>query len=341
MCQLLRDWSTRAWLHVAGSTRRVWPRLGTKPGDPLAGLLCALAFLTFQKVLIRGLAAAGISETVELKGRGVFPTGGVRSQVDLLPPTYLYDFAVLVSAKDAVTLLRKVVMVASRAVEMAKSYGLRLNFRKGSPSAWRPGSKAAKRMLVSIEGAGGDTDVPAFAMSGGGFPRIVRSYRHLGIMATATSPIGQEVALRTAAGQVAHTALAKAVFNKADIPVPTRIGVAVAWVHSRCMYLAGMWLLLSGQPQRRFDAGMMRPLRIICGVHKPPAEGELHVPSLEVLRRLRRASPAWILIIACFEGLAAGSRLHAGLGAVGRWSGMAACSHRFVGGGRGPGTAQA
>ncbi len=96
-----------------------------------------------------------------------------------------------------------------------------------------PRSKDARRFLVLAEGADGDQAVPALALSVGRHLRVVRVYRHLGVMATATSPIGQEIALRTAAGRLAHTALSKAVFNKGDLPTAARIGMAVACVHSR------------------------------------------------------------------------------------------------------------
>ncbi len=53
---------------------------------------------------------------------------------------------------------------------------------------------------------------------------------------------------------------------------------------------------------------MMRLLRTICAVHTAPAEEEELVSILEVLQRLRRESPAWVVVLARLRTLMRSSR---------------------------------
>jgi hypothetical protein len=54
---------------------------------------------------------------------------------------------------------------------------------------------------------------------------------------------------------------------------------------------------LSPPQQRRYDAAMMRPLRIICGAHRPPSEGQRHTHNVEILEELLIVPPAWVLVL--------------------------------------------
>jgi hypothetical protein len=194
--------------------------------------------------------------------------------VEVLIPTYLDDFVVLARAADCMELLDRIEMIASTAAAVAASFGLRLNFSAGKTECLAviagPKAKAARQRLIVAEGADGGGDIPALPLSGGGCIRMVKAYKHLGAMAAATCPLGQEVAARTSSAGVACSALCRPVLGKTALPAKTRVAVAVACIHTRCNYLAGTWPLLSAPQQRRYDAAMMRPLRIICGAHRPP-----------------------------------------------------------------------
>ena len=125
---------------------------------------------------------------------------------------------------------------------------------------------------------------------------MVKAYKHLGALAAASCPLGQEIAARTSSAGVACSALCRPLLGKTVFPAKTRVAVASACIHTRCNYLAGTWPLLSAPQQKRYDAAMMRPLRIICGAHRPPAEGQRHTHNVEILEELLVVPPAWALV---------------------------------------------
>ncbi len=73
-------------------------------------------FLVFQQTLNREVAAAGLAESVQLKGQGIFSSLEAPTTVPLSVPALLDDFAVLVPAPECITLLENIEVVAKTAV---------------------------------------------------------------------------------------------------------------------------------------------------------------------------------------------------------------------------------
>ena len=147
--------------------------------------------------------------------------------------------------------------------------------------------------------------VQCLPLACGGHLRVVPAYRHLGAVATSGAALSQDVAKRTAAAHLATTALRRSVLSRDQIQRNAKVAVAKACVHSRGLYLAGLWGLLPAGLMGRFNAAMMRPYRVILGLNRAPEDGQ-HVGNAEVLRVLRQPSPAWTLLLA---RAAAGIRL--------------------------------
>ncbi len=200
--------------------------IGTKPGDPLADLLFALVFLAFQISLCVELRVLGVLFTVPMRGCGIFGDASIKRMVEVLIPTYLDDFVVLARAADCMALLDQIEMIASTAAVVAASFGLRLNFSAGKTECLAviagPKAKAARQRLIVAEGADGAGDTPALPLSGGGYIRMIKAYKHLGAIAAATCPLGQEVAARTSSAGVACSALCRPVLGKTALPAKTR-----------------------------------------------------------------------------------------------------------------------
>lgn len=104
-----------------------------------------------------------------------------------------------------------------------------------------------------------------------------------------------EVAYRDAAGRSASAALRRTIFAHKAIPMQSRIHVAGACVHSRCLYLAGSWPGLAGPALSKLRASYYTPLRALAGIHRPGQAGYTCSSNAAVCYHLGVAPIEWAL----------------------------------------------
>jgi hypothetical protein len=124
----------------------------------------------------------------------------------------LDDFVLLLTARSATELLDHIEVPTSTALEVARSFDIKLNF---SESKWEgvevlvgPLAKATKQRPVAL----GEADqlgkrVPSLPLSSGGFLRIVSSCKHLGVIAASGAAMDQELDVRTTAARATYSVL--------------------------------------------------------------------------------------------------------------------------------------
>ena len=124
--RLVTDWHRGSWFAVPGSSAKVHVPFGCRPGDPLADITFALAFLAFQRMLTRFFAEAGLDTQVEVRGGGIFPEGHA-SDAKIPPPTFMDDLTALLQAADAVTLVANLALATRAITAIAAKFGMQIN----------------------------------------------------------------------------------------------------------------------------------------------------------------------------------------------------------------------
>ncbi len=97
----------------------------------------------------------GLLPTVEIRVKLICPTEAQPRKVELVPPAYLDDFALMLRAESRQGSLGDVKVSASTAIEDARSFGLNLYFAEGKTECVAallvPMVKAAKQRPAECE----------------------------------------------------------------------------------------------------------------------------------------------------------------------------------------------
>ena len=291
--RLLVDWHRHASFTVRGGQRAVLTPVGTRPGDPLADLVFALAFVVFQQRLHDLMLAVGAMPSVVVPGRGIFQRDGEHEAdrtVFAGLPTYMDDLVCLLQADSPQELLATVALVASSLREIAHGFGLTINFcqRKTEVIVALAGA-GAKLCRAEIESFPKDDDgTPLLQLVPSGVLRLVETYQHLGTRASAGLSQLPEIAARVTAARQADAALHRVLADK-RLPSEARSAVGEACVQTRLLYAAGTWDVLSATQFEMLHCAMMRPFRKAAGAHREPAAGEVRRSNAEVLSALQVA----------------------------------------------------
>ena len=134
---------------------------------------------------------------------------------------------------------------------------------------------------------GGGPPRPCIWLEGGWLLTVVPQHKHLGVWRRASGDLGREVAHRTAAGQAAYAALARKRLVNSKLLLRERVTIARARLHSRVLSQAGAWPVLSATLFKKIAVAVHRPLRVICGAHRPP----LDTSSMKPMRPRAGSSP--------------------------------------------------
>ena len=285
-----RDWHVGSHFRVQNGDEWVVPDDGTRPGDPLADLVFATAFLRFQELLIARLGEAGLAVELELDAATIFAPGGPNTTVEASPPTYMDDMAVLLRAPCAALLVETVVRAMVIVQGVATQFGLVLNLGAGKTEGilrfCGAGSAEARRACFGksdpSDGSIGLLDLPC-----GATLRVVQRYKHLGVMAGASLSMGAEITARVASAHGATAALTPKILVCDRLPAAARTLVAGACSNSRLLFSAGAWGDLPAYHMERVNEAHMRPLRRILLAHRPPAAGEAWRTNAEVRSALK------------------------------------------------------
>ena len=100
-------------------------------------------------------------------------------------------------------------------------------------------------------------------------------------------------------GRVATAALRRCLLAQRSIDVVARSMGAQACVHSRLLYLTGTWPDLAEVQLGRWCSEYCKPLRAVCGLHRPPVAGAPAPPPVSnaaVCFHLKVPPPEWALL---------------------------------------------
>ena len=188
--KLAADWHLHSWLQVPDGRDKVRIFLSTRPGCPLADAAFALAFLAFQRSLQEFLRNAGLLISVGTRGRGIYvgaQPDDQPQQLEIPSHTHLDDFTILLEDACPAVLLANLALVAEATRSIAGDYGLTINFAEGKTEVVvrlvGRGAQEARTSLAEGDKAG----VQLLQLGGQRHLRIVKAYRHLGVLTAAGS----------------------------------------------------------------------------------------------------------------------------------------------------------
>ncbi len=96
---MLADWHRSSWFVTRGGGRRICTRVGTRPGDPLADLIFAMAFAIFQQDASIAMREKALTFDVPVSVGGIFaPLDDAVPGMQVWPICYLDDAAILLRA---------------------------------------------------------------------------------------------------------------------------------------------------------------------------------------------------------------------------------------------------
>ena len=130
---------------------------------------------------------------------------------------------------------------------------------------------------------GGKAGVQLLRLGGQRRPRIVKAYKHLGVLTAAGPGFDREIVARTNAANGVTFALSRGILSDSRIPGQHRARVAQACSHSTLLHAAGTWGSLTAGQLKRLQTAWMKPLRKAADAHRPPPEGQ-HWASNEAIK---------------------------------------------------------
>ena len=294
--RLLQDWHAAAGFAVRGGDRFFVPAMGTKPGDPLADIVFNFSFHIFQRRLAAALRGAGLLPIIPVVESGPFASLLASSDpVELLPPAFFDDIAVLVDSCSAEALTEDLSKAAQLVISSAAAQGFEINFKPNKTEAvvhlCGHGADAIRKSLAANKTGDSLDHWGELVLPTGLRLRLVASYRHLGICfaATRAQRATMEMTLRTAAASSSASALAR-LFRRQEFTEATRLQGAAACVNSRALYGVALQVEPLQSKMAAMEAAMSRPLRQIAGESKPPTDAMRH--SADHVLRSRFAQPS-------------------------------------------------
>ena len=281
--RLLADWHRHTGFTVQGGRRIVSNLLGTRPGDPLADLVFALAFTVFQKRLREVVRDAGLMPTFLLEGPGLFQAGAA-SVEEMGLPSYMDDLVVMLEAEFPMDLLMTLPLFTRSLMEVASEFGFVINLAAGKTEAVLQLSGLGKSAAAAVLAACPKDEVaPATLLptGGGNHLRVVTCYRHLGVKTAAGLSQQREIMARARAANGTLATLGKLLADP-KLPTHARRHVAEACLETKILHGAGAWEPLTGSQARALEAATMKPLRRAAGAHREPLPGERRRTNAEV-----------------------------------------------------------
>ena len=309
-----RDWHLQASFRVSGSSRRVVPSTGVRPGDPLADVVFALSFLHLQKSLRDELALAGLCFEVPVANSLFSPDAGGTAAAPM--PTYMDDLAVLLVSDDPRELPSRLAQATRIVHKVCRSFLLELNLEAGKTEALmvlRGPSAALVReaMAASYEGSTLHLDVGLAKPL-----RVVAKYKHLGVQAAMGATQLAEVSARCSAAKAVTGALRKRVLADPRLPRKNRLQVAKAAVHSVLFLRTGCRARPAAGQSSMIYTAAMQPIRAVHEAARRADPDQPRTADAEVRRELAVPHPEAEVIADRLRLLArlSGSRSQALLG---------------------------
>jgi hypothetical protein len=183
--RLLVGWHRQVWFLATGGSRRIYTRVGARPGDPLADLVLALGYGALQLEFAQALHGQGFLFAVEAPMGRLFAAPGPSEVVDVPPANYVDEADIFLEASFSLELFSKLRRGCVGPCVLSVAWWSTSRPAKRKPSsvlpgpAWRPASSASSRLkqLSVADCAVGDEWVPLLPLEGGASMRFVAALR--------------------------------------------------------------------------------------------------------------------------------------------------------------------
>ena len=284
---LIQDIMRSTWFRIDTHDILTMTFCGTRPGDPAADLLFALAFGEFLKVLDKDLHQADLRPAAA-------PVSPLHDWVagpstSLGAPAWADDFFLPQSATTPDTLLGRIQRTAECTVSRATSLGMRLTFASTKTAVLLPAATDWNQYPECRQNGKGAYYIPVsdtLANEQHEMP-IVHSYRHLGGILTSSATPRPDLLLRQSQALGVVKPLHRKLFRNRDIPLHTRRTLLRALSVSRLVHSAASLVLPATIQQRLWDRAYVQVWRSLL----PRAAADKQPHSLQVLRTSQAPSP--------------------------------------------------
>ncbi|CAE7807482.1 unnamed protein product [Symbiodinium sp. CCMP2592] len=285
---MVQDMMRATWFRIDNHAIITMTACGTRPGDPAADMLFALAFGEFLKSLDSTLALEGLRP--EMPAAAHPPVWAQLSTSDTLgAPAWADDFFLPQTAASFCDLVARTRRTVEHTTARATSLGMKLTFAPTKTAGLLPSGHDWTLLSPDVVPEDGHLSI-AFAdpitREAHTLP-IVHSYRHLGGILTSTTTPKPDLLLRQSQALGYVKPLRKQLFANKDIPLKVRTTVLQALSGSRLVHSAAALILPANIHQRMWDRAYLQVWRALVPRHS--ADKQLH--SVEVLRLAQVPSP--------------------------------------------------
>ena len=242
------------WFSVAGSSKLVMTRSGTRPGDPFADVIFNLLFAKILAKIKLQLQQEELLLQVAWSNQRHPFIGEVEPQchVDLCETVWADDLALMIVAPDGESFCPRAQRTCSIAIDTISRYGLKINYSKGKTE-----------LIVSIRGRGSvqvrkklfEHPNPSLEVltnfEGQCQIRLVTSYKHLGGRITFAATDKQEMLQRLGHARSVFDQYKKKLFQSPAIQLETRTQLMTPFVLSIASFGMGTWVTYTKADEKK------------------------------------------------------------------------------------------
>ncbi|CAE7364014.1 unnamed protein product [Symbiodinium sp. CCMP2592] len=285
---MVQDMMRATWFRIDTHSILTMTACGTRPGDPAADMLFALAFGEFLKSLDSTLGQAGLHPSLP---EAPLTTSWAHrpSEATVGAPAWADDFFVPQTADSPETLLDRTRRTVAHTAARASALGMRLTYAPTKTAVLLPAGVDWQQHSQHVC-AFDDTLCLQFVdeLTGEAWDLpIVHAYRHLGGILTSSTNPRPDLLLRQSQALGYVKPLRKKLFANRDVPLKVRSTVLQALSGSRLVHSAAALVLPSSVHQRLWDRAYVQVWRALSP--RLAADKQLH--SLDVLRLAQAPSP--------------------------------------------------
>ena len=257
--QFMADWCACTWVDVRGCELKAETSRGVVPVNPMADLLFNAVMVRVLEEIHRCSEEMAGSVMVPLAvGLNVGDVLRVFDCDDVVPVsdvTYVDDFCLMVSAEKPGELIERTAEMIRVCRRALAKHGLKMILSKGKTECTTRHIGRGSQELV----AGPVLTVDDAVV------RVVRSYKHLGTIHTATGNMMEEDTARVRAMMVVYLALAGRVFGSPKLSLWTKLRLADTLLWFILLFATGPWSAFMPTVLRCFNTACMRVLRKCAG----------------------------------------------------------------------------
>ena len=289
------------WSVMQGCDQLAFNESGTRPGDPLADVCFAFIYEKRIGRACHRMKQEGIfPELPPVAPMSLFPGEGMEEPNT--PESVLADDSAFPFVTGPRDITKTIARIGDILVEEMSPAGLKIKFGPKKTAAVvrlsGEGSRGAKEELHFSEGCiakGNLCEIP-----------VVRTYKHLGCMATGSASMGPEVAARCSLAAGTLPPLRKHVLGSASLDLADRVNLCSVYIESVLFYNVGTWRIMTPRQAEQVHTRYLKGLRtatrtdfldranndrvmdatVLALAERPPAGAVIHAHRLRHWRRV-------------------------------------------------------